>query len=86
MTEKNPNGLQDGGRIRKLRKERLGDPSGDALAARVGIYRQSLTNIEANKKAVSLALIVKIARELKEPIEGLLRKDASADEDEPVAA
>ncbi len=70
-----PDILQNGGRIRELRKERL-KLNGTQFAGLLGIYPQSLTNIEKNKKPASLALMVRIARQLHEPLDSLLRPDA----------
>jgi DNA-binding XRE family transcriptional regulator len=76
MTENEPGTPQDGDRIRALRKERL-KINGTQFAERLGIYRETLVNIETNKKPASLALMIKIAAELGEPIDGLLRKVAA---------
>jgi transcriptional regulator with XRE-family HTH domain len=72
---------QDGARIRQLRKERTGLYIAD-FADRLGIYPQTLTNIELNKKPISLNLLIKVARLLREPVDGLLRHDPLPDDDE----
>ena len=77
MTETRVAILQDGARIRQLRKARL-KIDDEQFAARLGIRSASLRNIEGNRKPVSLALMIKIAGELNEPVDGLLRKAEAA--------
>lgn len=73
----NPNGSQDGNAIRRYREER--HLSVTALAARIGIRRQSLSNIELGTKPASAAVLVKIARELKVPLDEIVKEPEDAD-------
>ena len=83
----NRNGFQDGDAIRKLREERAyfseraqrGHWSIKAVARRVGITPQSLSNIELGNKPASLAVLIRISRDLGVPVDQVIR----ADEDIP---
>lgn len=66
-------GCQDGNAIRRIRKERDITPAD--LAARVGIRRQSLYNIELGNKPAGLAVLVRIARELGVQVDRVIRDD-----------
>lgn len=76
MTETRTAILQDGARIRQLRKARL-KINDEEFAARLGIRSASLRNVEGNKKPASLALMIRIAGELGETVDGLLRGRAA---------
>jgi transcriptional regulator with XRE-family HTH domain len=75
-------GCQDGAAIRRIREEQRITPAD--LAARVGIMRQSLYNIELGNKPAGLAVLVKIARELGVPVDEVIR--AEDDDAEGAAA
>lgn len=68
-------GLQDGGKIRALRKE-AGYATATAFARQLGIKPNSLINIERGNKAASLAMLLRIAQELRKPVDTLLRDAA----------
>jgi transcriptional regulator with XRE-family HTH domain len=68
----NPTCCQNGAEIRRLREESLGI-SVAALAARVGIKRQSLCNIELGNKPAGLQTLIKIAAELGVPVDQIIR-------------
>jgi transcriptional regulator with XRE-family HTH domain len=77
-------GCQDGAAIRRLREER--DLSALALAERVGIKRRSLYNIELGNKPAGLAVLVRIARELRVPVDKILKADEEAETEDVAAA
>lgn len=77
-------GCQDGAAIRRLREER--DLSALDLAERVGIKRRSLYNIELGNKPAGLAVLVKIARELRVPVDRIIRAEGDEAEAEGAAA
>jgi transcriptional regulator with XRE-family HTH domain len=70
----NQAGFQNGTAIRQLREER-GYRSVKSLAARVGLKPQSLSNIELGNKPASIAVLMRIARELRVPVTRLLKDD-----------
>lgn len=76
-TTRPPVTVTDGGRIRELRTRKLGIDQAE-LAARLGIKRQSLVNIECGHRSASLHLLQRIALELGEPLESLLRQPGRA--------
>ena len=65
-------GHHDGSKIRELRKE-AGYPTASAFARQLGISPQSLINIERGKKPASLAMLIRIARELDSSVDSLLK-------------
>lgn len=73
--------VSDGDRIRQLREERL-RLNGSEFARRIGIRPQSLKNIEAGRRSASLHLLARMARELSEPVDGLLKAPAAGGEDD----
>ena len=68
--------VQDGDLIRKLRQRKLGITASD-FARRVGIKPQSMINIEKGHRGASLPLLIRIAQELDEPLQSLLRDGAT---------
>ena len=68
--------VTDGEKIRELRETRL-KINASQFAARLGIRPQSMINIERGHRSASLTLLSRIAEELDEPIESLLRKAAA---------
>jgi transcriptional regulator with XRE-family HTH domain len=76
-------GCQDGAAIRRIREERNRTPAD--LAASVGIRRQSLYNIELGNKPAGLAVLVRIARELRVPVDRILKDGEEADAEEAAA-
>lgn len=83
----NRHGCQDGDAIRRIREERAYFSeraqrphwSIKAVALRVGITPQSLSNIELGNKPAGLAVLVRIARDLGVSVdEILLKADADA--------
>lgn len=70
-----PVGLQDGGKIRRLRKD-AGYATATAFAQRLGIKPSSMINIERGNKGASLDLLARIARELDQPLGSLVRDAA----------
>jgi transcriptional regulator with XRE-family HTH domain len=68
-------GLQDGDKIRELRKS-AGYSTATAFAQRLGIKPNSLINIERGNKAASLAMLLRIASELDTSVDDLLREAA----------
>ena len=75
MEENRPPSIQDGEKIRELRKSRL-KVNASQFARRLGIKPQSMINIERGRRSASLALLIQIARELDEPVDALLREAA----------
>lgn len=75
MTKRSRVGNQDGAKIRQLRKE--AGLTVTALATRVGINPQSLSNIELGYKPAGLGVLIQIARELGQPVDGLIAQDAA---------
>lgn len=63
---------QDGAEIRRLREESL-RISVTALAARVGINPQSMSNIELGNRRAGLAVLVAIAHELSVPLDQIIK-------------
>ena len=90
----NRHGCQDGDAIRRLREERAyfseraerGNWSIKAVAGRVGITRQSLSNIELGNKPAGLAVLIRISRELGVPVDKILRADDEAETEDAAAA
>jgi len=72
-------GRQNGIKIRLMRVER--EISVQDFAARAGISRRTLVNIELRRKAASVDTLVKIARVFGVPVDELIDKDR----DEPTA-
>jgi transcriptional regulator with XRE-family HTH domain len=76
-------GCQDGDAIRRIREERAyiseraqrGHWSIKAVARRVGITPQSLSNIELGNKPASLAVLIKISRDLGVPVDRVIKAD-----------
>lgn len=66
-------GCQDGAAIRRIR-EGLG-LSPLELAERVGIKRRSLYNIELGNRPAGASVLVRIARELRVPVDRIIRDD-----------
>lgn len=69
-------GCQDGAKIRQLREAR-----GHTLAqfaARIGIVPQSLSNIELGNKGASTIVLVRIAQELRVPLDVIVARQAAA--------
>lgn len=77
-------GCQDGAAIRRLRKER--EISAADLAERVGIKQRSLYNIELGNKPAGAAVLVKISRELKVPVDRIIKDEEASSEEVGVAA
>ena len=77
-------GCQDGTAIRRIREEQRITPAD--LAARVGIRRQSLYNIELGNKPAGAAVLVKIARALRVPVDKILKADEEAETEDVAAA
>jgi|ERR1700761_2200391 len=65
-------GYQDGARIRKLRKRQLYGL--EEFADVIGITRQHLSNIENNRRPISMTIAVQIAAELHVSVSDLLNK------------
>ena len=73
----NPTRCQDGTAIRRLRE---GQGVGvTEFAARVGIKRQSLSNIELGNKPAGLGTLIKIARELGVPLDDIVTDEDAAE-------
>lgn len=68
-------GLQDGDKIRELRKS-AGYSTATAFARQLGIKPNSLINIERGNKAASLAMLLRIAQELDMSVDDLLKEAA----------
>jgi len=68
-------GLQDGDKIRELRKS-AGYATATAFARQLGIKPNSLINIERGNKAASLAMLLRIAQELDRSVDDLLKEAA----------
>lgn len=68
-------GLQDGDKIRQLRKD-AGYRTATAFAHQVGIKPQSMINIERGNRPASLATLIRIASELETSVDDLLREAA----------
>lgn len=68
-------GYHDGDKIRELRRQ-AGYPTASAFARHLGISPQSLINIERGKKPASLAMLIRIARELDSSVDSLLKAAA----------
>jgi XRE family transcriptional regulator, fatty acid utilization regulator len=66
-----PQGSQDGDKIRKLRED--AGLTVAELAARVGIGAPSLSNIELGVRPASLAVLIRIARELGKRLDVLVK-------------
>lgn len=64
--------VQDGNKIRVLREEKL-KINASQFARQVGIKPNSMINIEKGYRGASLPLLIRIARELDEPLQSLLR-------------
>lgn len=86
-------GYQDGARIRRMRKRQLYGL--EEFADVIGITRQHLSNIENNRRPISLTIAVKVAAELHVSVSDLLNKSllpaasrapVSDFDDQPVAA
>jgi transcriptional regulator with XRE-family HTH domain len=73
----NPIGCQNGAEIRRLREESLG-LSVAQLAARVGINRQSLSNIELGNRPAGLETLIRIAEELGVPVDQIIKARPAA--------
>lgn len=90
----NRHGCQDGDAIRRLREERAyfseraqrGHWSIKAVAGRVGITPQSLSNIELGNKPAGLAVLIRIAREFEVPVDKILKPEDEAEPEDAAAA
>jgi transcriptional regulator with XRE-family HTH domain len=71
MNKSEPRGNQDGDKIRQLRE--AAGLSVTELAVRIGVVPGTLSNIELRNKAASLTLLIRIAKELDEQIDALIR-------------
>lgn len=69
--------VTDGEKIRQLREDKL-RINVSQFAGRLGIKPQSMINIERGHRSASLTLLTRIARELDEPLEALLRSETAA--------
>ena len=69
-----PQGSQDGDKIRKLRED--AGLTVTELAARVGIGAPSLSNIERGVRPASLGTLIRIAKELNEQLDTLVKAAA----------
>lgn len=65
-------GHHDGDKIRELRQQ-AGFRTASAFARQIGITPQSMSNIERGKKAASLEMLIRIARELDSSVDSLLK-------------
>ena len=70
-------GRQNGIKIRLMRVER--EISVQDFAARAGIARRTLVNIELRRKAASVDTLVKIARVFGVPLDDLVLRDEGQD-------
>jgi transcriptional regulator with XRE-family HTH domain len=69
-------GYPNGKRIRLLRVEH--DLDAQVLAARIGISRRHLYNIERSRKATSIRVLLRISEEFRVPLDDLILRDENA--------